>query len=126
MNPWIIVGFLVALGAAGAGGYFRGVHVTNLDCTVQRDKDRAAGQVLKDKEAASAADQSTKVEEHHAQDRIVYRNVEKVVDRIVDRPVYRSVCLDPDGLRAANSALTRAGGSPGQPDGPVPSPLPAR
>lgn len=126
MNPWIIVGFLVALGAVGAGGYFRGVHVANLDCTVQRDKDRAKGQELKDKEVASAADQSMKVEEHHAQAQITYRTIEKVVDRIVDRPVYRNVCFDSDGLRAANSALTRASPAPRQPNGLVPAAFPAR
>lgn len=43
----------------------------------------------------------------------------RTVEKIVERPVYRNVCLDDDGLRAANAAL---GGSttPSEPNDSVP------
>ncbi|SRR5258708_24650110 len=126
MNPWIIVGFLIALGAAATGGFFYGEHVEGLACTVQADKARAVGQEIKDKEAAKGADQSGKVEGQHAQDKIVYRNITTEVEKIVDRPVYRAQCFDPDGLRDANAALTRARPDSRQPDGLVPTAPTAR
>src|SRR5581483_260227 len=54
--------------------------------------------------------------------RVQVKTVTRVVDRIVDRPVYRNVCLDDDGLRAVNAALTGASLDPGQPDGTLPGP----
>ena len=41
-------------------------------------------------------------------------------EKIVDRPIYRNVCLDPDGLRDANRALN--GGASSGPDRGVPAP----
>lgn len=39
-------------------------------------------------------------------ERVVYEVITQTVDKIVERPVYRNVCLDDDGLRALNSAVT--------------------
>ena len=48
---------------------------------------------------------------------------EKVIERetqtIVQRPIYRSVCLDDDGLRLLESA--RTGGGAGKPDAALPA-----
>ena len=44
------------------------------------------------------------------------------VERVVEKPVYRNVCLDPDGVSALNAAIARANGDPGQPGGTVPEP----
>lgn len=126
MNPYVIIGAIVVILGALSGAYFKGHHDAALACEVQRDKDRAVGQLLKDKEAANAADQSTKVEERHARAQIVYRNITKEVEKVVEHPVYRSVCFDDDGLRAANAALARSGTTAGQPDKPVPIALPPR
>lgn len=58
--------------------------------------------------------------------RVVTRTITKTVDRIVEKPVYRNVCLDADGLHAANDALAGKATTPGQPDGAVPGAVPAR
>lgn len=36
------------------------------------------------------------------------RTVYVKVDKIIDRPIYRSVCVDADGLRLLNGAIGRA------------------
>jgi len=33
------------------------------------------------------------------------RTITKTVEKIIDRPVYRNVCLEPDGLHVINSAI---------------------
>lgn len=38
--------------------------------------------------------------------RIIYRTITKNVPTYVDRPVYSQPCLDADGLRGVNAALT--------------------
>ena len=46
------------------------------------------------------------LEAERAKSKIVYKTVTRQVDKIIDRPVYRNVCLDADGLRDANAALS--------------------
>ena len=46
----------------------------------------------------------------------VFNTITETVEVIVDRPVYRNVCLDPDGLRAlrdaaAETAASESGGT---------------
>jgi len=36
----------------------------------------------------------------------VYKTVTKTVDKIIDRPVYKNICVDEQGLEAANKALS--------------------
>ena len=50
-----------------------------------------------------------------------YRDVIKEVQRVVEKPVYRNVCLDPDGVSALNAAIARAYGDPGEPGNAVPN-----
>lgn len=42
------------------------------------------------------------------------------VERVVEKPVYRNVCLDPDGLSVIGDALARAYNDPGEPGNAVP------
>ena len=49
-----------------------------------------------------------------------YRDVIKEVQRVVEKPVYRNVCLDPDGLSVIGDAIARAYGDPGEPGNAVP------
>ena len=53
-----------------------------------------------------ANDAATKLETAHARIEIKYRTITKEVERVVDRPLYVGVCLDGDGVRLANAALT--------------------
>ena len=64
--------------------------------------------------------QAEELEKARADREIIYRTITKTVDRIVDRPVYRSDCIDDDGLRIANEALTGAPAAAGKPDAAVP------
>ena len=54
------------------------------------------------------------------------KEVQVNVDKIVEKPIYRNVCLDDDGLRAANSALTAGASAAGIPPAEMPSPNPAK
>ena len=55
---------------------------------------------------AQRASQQYQEESQHAQQQT--RIVTQYVDRIVTRPVYRSICLDDDGLRIARAAIAGA------------------
>lgn len=44
-------------------------------------------------------------EQFKQRERVVYEVITETVDKIIDRPVYRNVCIDPDGLRALNAAV---------------------
>lgn len=44
-----------------------------------------------------------KIDEREVQ----YKAIRETAVQYVDRPVYRNVCLDSDGLRVINAALTR-------------------
>ena len=70
---------------------------------------------------AKQADQhAAELEKARADREIVYQTITKNVDRLVDRPVYRDVCLDDDGLRLINDALSGQASDPGKPDAAVP------
>jgi len=61
------------------------------------------------RQEAQRADRLAKeLEVERDRQKIVYRDVVKEVTRVVERPVYRSECIDDDGLRLANRALDGA------------------
>lgn len=125
-------GILIYLIAAGvvlailAGAYFKitgdahkaGYKEAQMECV-------AAAKAQREAEAKQAATAVTKLEANRAEIQIKYRTITKTVDRYIDRPIYRNVCLDPDGLRDANAALGGPGTPAGKPDKPVPTPHPA-
>lgn len=110
-------GTLAALGlglsvAAGAGGYFHGLDVG-------RQRERAA--TRKDIDAAIAARDRlrTLIEQaalkHLEAEQARQSNQREIVresERIVERPVYRSVCVDADGVRLLDRAAANANGEP--------------
>jgi hypothetical protein len=72
---------------------------------------------------AAQAEQATKgLEVKNAKAKVVYRNITRNVDKIVERVSYRNICLDADGLRAANDAIRGAVGTTGEPDATVLTP----
>lgn len=119
MNPYVIIGFLIALTMAGVSGYVKGHHDAVQDCQIAKDKLVQSSQALKDVEAKKANTESVKLEGEDAKAKVVYRTITQVVDRVVERPVYRTACFDPDGLRAANEALAGKTADTGEPDGSV-------
>lgn len=73
-------------------------------------------------EATQGAVASGELAKQEEKVRVEIRTVTKFVDRIVEKPFYRdgNLCLDDDGVRAINAALTGAPLDLGQPDGAVP------
>lgn len=63
-----------------------------------------ARQAVERHDSKVAAALEAKLSELKANERIIER--EKL--KIVDRPVYRNVCLDPDGVRIANASKNGA------------------
>lgn len=56
---------------------------------------------------------------------VVYETITHEVDHVVDRPVYRADCLDADGLRLVNAALTGQAASASVTASAVPATVPA-
>lgn len=63
---------------------------------------------------------SERKEQADVKAKVVYRTITQTVDRYIDRPIYRNVCLDPDGLRDANNALLGTLATADKPDGSLP------
>lgn len=100
MNPYLIIAALVAVIAAGAGGFKLGV-----------DHEQAS-QAREDEHIAQAVDAAnTASAQAIAQIKIVNKTIQNEVQREVQNNiVYRDCKHSPDGLRLLNEALT--GGKP--------------
>lgn len=124
LSPWLILGALVAMIAAGASGYWKGHADAKADCIIQVDKLKAdaaeAAQKQRQAELIQASNASTGFQNDTAKARIVYQTIHDQIHDIVERPVYRNVCLDDDGLRLANAALAGVPTAP-NPSGPNPT-----
>jgi hypothetical protein len=59
-----------------------------------------------------------------AEIRTEFVTITEEVERVVEKPVYRDVCLDPDGMRVLSDAI-RGAAPAGQPASAVPRPRPA-
>jgi hypothetical protein len=98
-------------------------HAVTHNAWMAAEADRlVAENAARDAEAKKQADASTRLEEKKEAIHVQTRTITKYVDRVVERPVYRSDCIDDDGVRLINSALTGAPAAAGQPDGAVPGP----
>jgi hypothetical protein len=109
---------LAIIGALSGIGYKihdAGYKAAKLEC-------EEAARKLKAEEEKQAADASSKLEKDNAKAKVVYRTITKTVDKYIDRPIYRNVCLDADGLRDANAALSGALTPAGEPNKPLPKP----
>lgn len=68
--------------------------------------DALQAQADKKDENATTADTAAQAHEaDKAATRVEFRTVYRDVEKIVERPVYRSQCLDADGLRALSRAI---------------------
>jgi len=86
-----------------------------------RDKERIEAEAEKRRNDAKVADTAAVGHEQFKErERVVYQTITETVDRIVEKPVYRSVCLDNDGLRALNDAIRGVAPDPGEPAPAVP------
>lgn len=111
----LIVGAVAASLAFGAGWKVQGWRRDAAD--LARQEDAAEVVRLRARKADAAA---VSHEQYQERERVVYQVITETVDRIVERPVYRNVCLDPDGLRALGDAIHGRASDPGQPAPAVP------
>ena len=109
----------VAAGLFIAGGWI-GHSVTAASYRADIIKEQQAAAEAVAAAAARANEQAEELEKARAQREIVYRTITRQVDKIVDRPVYRGDCLDDDGLRITNEAITGAPAAASQPAAAVP------
>lgn len=120
---FIAMAVLGLLSAFVFGIYHKGYAAGSTAVKVQWD---AANKAQRDAEAKKADNAARLLETTRARDRVIVKTVTKEVDRLVDRPVYRNVCLEPDGLRVARCAIRGEEPASCKLDEPVrPSPGPA-
>lgn len=106
----LIVGAVAAALAFGSGWTAQGWRRDAAE--LERQEDAAELARLR----ARTADKAAEVHEvFKERERVVYQTITETVDRIVERPVYRNVCLDPDGLRALGDAIHGRASDPGKP-----------
>lgn len=80
-----------------------------------------ANRLQREREARQSAGAADKLEKGNVQAKIVYRTIDRAVDRVVTRVEYLDrECLDPDGLRLANGAISGEIPAPAEPDKPLP------
>jgi hypothetical protein len=109
-SPWLLGGTAIALVLAFGGGYLKGGEHTANAYQVKIDKLQldAAAQLQKTRDAMQAQSNEAveMLEKDNARSHTVFRTITQQVDKIIDRPVFRNICLDDDGLRLANAALS--------------------
>ena len=92
--------WLLSLVAAFGGGWLvHGWHTDSLDLVAAKAAQASAGASMW-REASTAQTIETALAGLRANEKVIYR--ERV--KLVDRPVYHNVCLDHDGLRIINAA----------------------
>lgn len=117
MNPWMLLGVVLAVAGAGGGGFWYGTGVGHDQCIAERAKDEELVRRAGEAAALVAADAISKIEvKNVTQKQILQRE-------IVENVVYRDCRHTPDGLRALNDTLT--GGKRGTDKGELPRVDPA-
>lgn len=97
MSPYIIAG---ALAAAFVSGWTASDwHSDSLELVANKAAQASAGASMW-REASTAQTIETALANLRANEKVIYRESVK----LVDRPVYHNVCLDADGLRIINAA----------------------
>lgn len=124
--PYLLIAWLVSLLAVGAGAWIKATSAEQAACDVRIGKLEQDATERKQAELGRAIVAATKLEGSNAKKRIEYRTIREAVDRVVEQPVYRAVCLDDDGLRAARAAIAGTGPAAAGPDAGMPTAPPAR
>lgn len=104
LNKYVIAG--LGLLAIVCGLFFYGVYSGRSEIKAkdeQIEADQRLAQVIAQQRDDAEAAKEVKV---LTKTRTVTETVHDQITKIVDRPVYVSQCLDDDGLRLANAALT--------------------
>jgi len=102
---YAILGGIVAV-IFGVGFYRGYVYEHEKALVLQAQQEKAAAEAYR-KQVEMFDEISKALEEEKQNIKVKYVTIEKEVERIVDRPIYLRACFDDDGLRLANSALTK-------------------
>jgi hypothetical protein len=97
VNPYVVVAALVA--AFLCGWTASGWHADSLDLVAAKAA-QASTEAAQGRESVVAQTVETALGKLKANEKVIYRESVK----LVDRPVYHNVCLDTDGLRIINAA----------------------
>lgn len=111
----------LAAALAGAAIAFAGawqIQAWRADSAELKRTQAAKTEFLKREKEAYAP--SVAHEQFKQRERVVYEVITETVDKIIERPVYRNVCIDPDGLRSLNAAVRGSADDPSQPRPAVP------
>lgn len=93
---------LAVMGAIGTGVY----KVKQWGASeVQVKWDQAVNEQIKE-DLARAALAASQREADRAKSKVVYRTIKEKVVEYIDRPVYSTVCVDSDGIKDINRALS--------------------
>lgn len=82
---------------------------------------RASQQAAIDAANAKAASAAADLETERSKSHVVYQTITHEVDHVTERPVYRSECLDADGVRLVNAALSGSSAASGVLDPALPT-----
>lgn len=122
INPYVALGALALLTASAVGSFWFGYDYGKSD---RAEDDNEQLRIL-NKAYTEAFERNNKLaqelEDAKKDRKVIYRDIEKSVIRYVDRPVYKSACIDVDGLRDANAAIRGQAADPGKPEAAVPAP----
>lgn len=109
MSPLVVrllVGLALLLAAFGGGWHARGV-VEDVEDAKQAEAMQRAVDAFHAHEKKIATTLDEKLRSLKANERVIEREVPK----IIDRPVYRNVCVDDDGMRLLEEARTGKAGA---------------
>lgn len=117
MNPWVMLGMLVAALALFGGGYKTGSHNADNACVAGQAKGVKAAQTAANTETDRREVIAAKRETSHEEIRVIYKTINRKADENVKQnPAYNTCGLDADGLREWNAANSgSASGVPGEP-----------
>lgn len=102
---WAVQAVIAALIFAAGGAAGIKWHA-GLDAIAELKRVTATQEINKENERL-AGRSSTGFEQDRTQNETRTRTITVEVEKIIDRPVYRTVCLDADGLQLINAAIQR-------------------
>ena len=111
MNPWMILGFVLAVGAAGGAGLLKGRDLGKAEVQQQWDKERAAqeAQFAKDQEAAREKEQLMQAQADHLR-----QEKDREIKNLNARTIALTSSLQQRADRASTVSQSTAGSGNGQ------------
>lgn len=106
MNPWALLGIVLAVGALTGGAYVRGRSDGENAEIAGRQRVEDVRAAATEAAASAAAAAISKIEVRHVQ---IRQQLETTVREV---PVYRACRHDPAGLQRLNAALAEPGAEP--------------